>query len=423
MPVSPPQKRQKTEHVVDETTLETEVVETNLEVKPGVEPVEMVGDESAPILEMAGAEEAEKSQTGKLIEEALNEFKGVEQSDVKVLMGTLMDLDPATVDQSKTASQFPWVLSQVRSMGRGVVAAYKANQAALGQEDRGSVLRKRKSRSETKDLAKVLAEAKDELRKVLIELQNNWLAGSGGFSATGRASDLTAADGEESVEADSAWIHGGFAEMANQAPDDSKVTSSKEAQERASGATSLFVKEVDNAALAEKPAVQHKQDFTGSPHTQDRGKGQSAVMGGNARALAISELGEETANKADWEWLHLQAASLSGITAPSNLVLGTRDANTWMMPFEKHVHALASNNIAVKLDVEPKKEKGDSGHVFEEIAFSWNVADEDHVMTVMPLDVARPPLSKEEVENVQSFLKLKRDALIGKDDSMVEETP
>ena len=70
------------------------------------------------------------------------------------------------------------------------------------------------------------------------------------------------------------------------------------------------------------------------------------MAGTNARgyAWATKTPGWQTTQ---WEWLHIRGASLGGATGPTNLVLGTRDSNTHMIPFESNLKSLAfhaSNN-------------------------------------------------------------------------------
>ncbi|MES2936054.1 MAG: hypothetical protein V4864_00140 [Pseudomonadota bacterium] len=81
--------------------------------------------------------------------------------------------------------------------------------------------------------------------------------------------------------------------------------------------------------------------FTTLPAPRDRGDGQYTNMNKtNARGYAwLHDMpGWKTTA---WEWLHVRAASLGGATDGSNLVLGTRDANTLMMPFESNIRMLS----------------------------------------------------------------------------------
>lgn len=72
-----------------------------------------------------------------------------------------------------------------------------------------------------------------------------------------------------------------------------------------------------------------------------RGDGQDAAMRNiNASAYALA-LGDPNAAATDWEWLHLRGAALGGGTNSTNLVLGTKAANSHMIAFEKDIEAIA----------------------------------------------------------------------------------
>ena len=65
------------------------------------------------------------------------------------------------------------------------------------------------------------------------------------------------------------------------------------------------------------------------------------MAGTNSRGYAWLTIPDKV-DKSNWEWLYIRAASLGGETDGTNLVLGTRDCNTHMMPFESNIKQLAS---------------------------------------------------------------------------------
>lgn len=78
-----------------------------------------------------------------------------------------------------------------------------------------------------------------------------------------------------------------------------------------------------------------------------RGKetpGRDAAMGG-LNACQYAQMAKlQDADKHSWEWLHLIAASIGGNNEEGNLVAGTVDSNTLMIPFEQKVVAYAKEN-------------------------------------------------------------------------------
>lgn len=265
---------------------------------------------------------------------------------------------------------------------------------------------------------------RDALKRRIVEgyayLQGIYFVPTGGgFGAKGRAHALGE---EEDPERDSPWINEGFQEMG---PGTVHVEMGREDQP-ARGTNTLKTGTAESFAQRMRGRVAEAQDgdFQRLPNRVDRGRGQGFEMGGNARSFANLVLGQGPADATDWEWLHLRASSLSGVTAPSNLVLGTRDANTWMIPFESHIKGLASLRVPVRLTVEPREpvpvaefvglsEDADGaaldGHAFRRVDFAWQVGEEAHNMVVRPLAWDRQAISKEEIEQVETFLKAERD--------------
>ena len=124
----------------------------------------------------------------------------------------------------------------------------------------------------------------------------------------------------------------------------------------------------------------------------DRGLGQAAAMKGtNARGYAWYNriAGWDTTQ---WEWLHLRGAGLGGRTDGTNLVLGTRDANTLMMPYESHLRALqivakdSGDYTGVKVTWKPFGRE--NRHAYKEIHMWWETP-----RTVQGVDNDEPVLS------------------------------
>jgi len=75
---------------------------------------------------------------------------------------------------------------------------------------------------------------------------------------------------------------------------------------------------------------------------EPRGKGQSHAMGNTSANKYAWATDPVHSDKVDWEWLHIRGAALGGETKSTNLILGTKDCNTHMMPFESHMANLSS---------------------------------------------------------------------------------
>lgn len=71
-----------------------------------------------------------------------------------------------------------------------------------------------------------------------------------------------------------------------------------------------------------------------------RGAGQKAAMG-NYSALDYVLHFTDSA-QTDWEWLHIQGSRLGGPNRPENLVAGTFDANTHMIPYERAIFEMST---------------------------------------------------------------------------------
>jgi len=123
-----------------------------------------------------------------------------------------------------------------------------------------------------------------------------------------------------------------------------------------------------------------------------------------------------------WEWLHVRGASLGGATNGTNLVTGTRDCNTHMIPFESNLKSLAKivreskNYDRVEVTYAVNKIHSKAKHKVEEIGIKWKLVAasnkkvyEPHGEAIFhPLDTSTN-ISKDEVELLETTLKTDRE--------------
>ncbi len=172
----------------------------------------------------------------------------------------------------------------------------------------------------------------------------------------------------------------------------------------------------------------NKAEFSTIPTAMPREQTQAAAMANtNAAGYALMS-GIPDWNSHKWEWLHIRAASLGGVTNASNLVLGNRDVNTHMMPFEANIKLLAGvvknhKHIIDKLSVNFYVEgiDGDAKHQVNSIVIDWKIvyklgipfADYPKVegkAVFKPLN-GSSSISKIEVGHLENLLKSSRDGL------------
>lgn len=168
----------------------------------------------------------------------------------------------------------------------------------------------------------------------------------------------------------------------------------------------------------EKPTDQ-ADTWLRPPAAAQRGN-QFQAIGCNAYAYAWATNIADIDSRG-WEWLHVRGRSLGGPTKPDNLVLGTEDANTHMIPFENHLGRLAgllTDKTGWKLDVSwqlPKKRPGNGQRDFEELKMTWKLKpDEDEggnhaeksagEVRIAPLQTVSR-ISKQEVGKIEDLLK------------------
>ena len=237
------------------------------------------------------------------------------------------------------------------------------------------------------------------LRDVSSEI-DQWIGSDqGGFSAVGRAAEITTSDGASDDDGiapaglDDAFLGGYFRgldspeSLAEVHPvakpqttpegggpllvDGHQPKVDMEAQQRAK-----WLSQVESGMVALENGGALREFFQAPPAPRDRGKGQLAAMNRtNANGYAWLT-GTAGWDQNRWEWLHIRAASLGGVTDGRNLVLGTRDANTLMMPFEANIRLLAGivrdHPHLQALDVEWSVEGG-QGHRYETLRINWFV--------------------------------------------------
>jgi hypothetical protein len=155
-----------------------------------------------------------------------------------------------------------------------------------------------------------------------------------------------------------------------------------------------------------------------APVYQQRGAGQLANMGGSNASAYAALSGVNNWKQSRWEWLHVRAASLGGKTDGSNLVVGTRDVNTQMMPFESNIRLLG--NIVHDNPTRYKKleatfavdgQANPARHKVDEIKLSWKLVKADAA-----------PGTVKDIQGEAAFSPLRRDASISKTEVGVLET-
>jgi len=94
-----------------------------------------------------------------------------------------------------------------------------------------------------------------------------------------------------------------------------------------------------------------KKKYTLSAKRGSRDSGQKAAMDGYSAKEYVNVFNEEQASSQSWEWLHLQGARLGGPNIPQNLVAGTSQANSHMIPYERAIYKLSKFSNLKPLEV------------------------------------------------------------------------
>jgi hypothetical protein len=283
------------------------------------------------------------------------------------------------------------------------------------------------------EIAEKITQLTLELGKLKKSLEAEFSLQEGGFSAKARAHKMgESEDSKKGHKKISTWFEN--ITIDNKKLDKHVYKQTEKVPEKASEPQMhLLLKNVKNKqeSLAnfetlvkplktkQKPA----NPLTSAPIAQDRQGGQVKNMA-NVNASAYARMAEVPNWKnSRWEWLHIRAASLGGKTDGSNLVLGTRDANTHMMPFEANIRLLANvvnedkqkykhlkvKFLAIKQDLKAKHKVG-------QISIEWNLVSKAQKnvtqgkATFNPLDTAAS-ISKTEIDILEKTLKAKRDEI------------
>ncbi len=270
-------------------------------------------------------------------------------------------------------------------------------------------------------------------------LKSSYPLSDGGFSAKGRAHAMDTQtvpamgyvkddtflqnitlDGTALTNTKSIYKKG--AQVAEAASDASMPASVKKVYDEQGRAAALIKYENELATGLNVPGP-----FTWSktPPKRDRNGGQTKNMN-NTNASAYAMLANVNGYQGKrWEWLHIRASSLDGPTDGTNLVVGTRDANTQMMPFEANIRALSklagehTDYKHLKVTFGTGAPDASAKHKVPEISIKWELVASDMVEEAEdlsgeakfnPLSVGSS-ISKDEIGIIEEALKGKRDNL------------
>jgi hypothetical protein len=304
---------------------------------------------------------------------------------------------------------------------------------------------KKNTRSRTKagknpmmTLYRRIKDAVRSLTDIKLDLNAEYSLSEKGFSAKGRAHDIQAQDtARKGFTQDERWFEDitiGGSELSDEVEVYKKdLTVAEPASYPTLPAHLQNVGDAKKAMKSlESTMKKLKRPQTGKwatpPAAADRGDGQASNMGG-ANAMAYAVLANVPTAGTRWEWLHVRAASLGGATDGTNLVVGTRDVNTQMMPFEANLRLLASivqenSHLYEPLEVTftTSDPDADAPHKVDEINIRWEmkkkrgagakVKETSGDATFKPLN-ASSNISKFEVEKIQEALKNEREKVKG----------
>ena len=285
------------------------------------------------------------------------------------------------------------------------------------------------------------------IQQELLELgrKNAWLKqayplGEGGFSAKGRAHEMDVQDqGGNGYVKDDTFLENitldGEALTKSQAVY-KKNNQVPEAASAASMPQSVKKKLDENGRAAALTQYENElgEDLAGArtfkwsktPPKMGRNGGQAVNMN-NTNATAYAMLANVNGYQGKkWEWLHVQASSLNGPTDGTNLVVGTRDANTQMMPFEANIRLLSKmagehpDYKHLEITFSTSAPQGAAKHKVTDINFNWKLEKSDGAggdvkdlsgsASFKPLSTGSS-ISKKEIGILEETLKGKRDAV------------
>ena len=284
-----------------------------------------------------------------------------------------------------------------------------------------------------------LAQTSSKIINLFNELKKVFPLHSGGFSAKGRAHDMeTSSMDLDGYTADNSYLKNTTLDGAALMPSSINKKHLNVMETAADITMPAELKQIINTkgldaglkvyenilgATVETP---QPETYSNTPVSKDRDGGQAVnMLNVSATAYAMMSNVPNWQSK-KWEWLHVRAASLGGATNGTNLVVGTRDANTHMMPFESNVRTLASlvgendNYDELKVSFAVNNQYGVAKHRFNEILIKWTIKksetasmgtrDLNGEAKFSPLSTASS-ISKDEVKIIEDALKDKRDGL------------
>jgi hypothetical protein len=291
-----------------------------------------------------------------------------------------------------------------------------------------------KTRSQTSDRDKLVNELraiKGMLYHLLYELNATFPLHSGGFGATGRAHAIDTEINPSSMPLgktlDNTFVNDiaidGVQTAANVYKATPKVGKEKAGQLLIMGHSSDTI---HNKPIALRDLESHlsaintpqEMNYTSTPVARDRGDGQYKNMGNTSAAGYAWLTNIPNVLTQRWEWLHIRGAGLGGATDSTNLVAGTRDANTQMIPFESNIRLLGTavkNNASQfsRLHVIWSTANQIARHVWRYIRIRWELIGTDakvktHGDAWFDATHTGSNISKKEVELLENALSQAR---------------
>ncbi len=274
-----------------------------------------------------------------------------------------------------------------------------------------------------------------EIAKLLKEVKLLFPTNSGGFGAKGRAHKMEVKIDpavKTGLTKDNSFVNnfttGGKSIKQNIYKKSPKVAKEKAKNAIIGGQNSTSFKDKSKTLtllegkLSDINTPQTK-NFKNTPVGMGRGDGQYANMA-NTNATGYAYLANVPGWQTQrWEWLHIRGAGLGGATDSTNLVAGTRDANTHMIPFESNIRTLATavstNKNYKSLDVEwsANSQYGAAKHAYRELFIKWKLNRANTKVNNITGQAKFNPLvvgsniSKTEVDLIEAALKEVRDSI------------
>ena len=250
----------------------------------------------------------------------------------------------------------------------------------------------------------------------------------GGFSAKGRANQIeTMNNYAKGYVADDTWLGGRTiykrrSKSLPEFPSKPVISGRADNYDLSPREKTASLAELEQNGIRRGLSASLAVPYKRAPTRKSRDGGQAANMG-NTNATAYAMLSNIAGwNTKKWEWLHVRASSLGGATNGANLVVGTRDANTHMMPFEANIKHIATkigqsqeyDRIEVDYDFGGVDQR--ARHKVDNINLSWRIFKKSTPTTVShqktfsfnPLTTSSS-ISKDEVGILEDTLKYDRE--------------